>query len=432
MKKKLLYKLIEDYNLWISRNRFLHTIKNYTLSQKYIHIVTSCGENFTVKNSRSASSARALRLHKFEKPCKKCRVSQDIINNFEYKKEKDKTKHVRITEIKEINYQQVDSFIPDISITKKKSANTVEKIVKPVILNNNKSKFDNNNNRFPKNEKKKKSINSHTKDGDFTQGQKDRIVSLLGPEEMISFNKEKRSFQELEVELISKRKYDLITMYEDDRENLLGKLERDITKFFVERGFVEIKSPILIPIEYIKKMGIDDDTHLSQQIFRVDENMCLRPMLAPGLYRYLNKFDNILPDPIRIFEIGPCYRKESDGKNHLEEFTMFNFCQMGSNCDEKNLLFLIDDFLSYLNINYEIESDNSIVYEKTIDIIYKNLELSSAVVGPIKQDIDWGINKPWIGAGFGLERLLKVIHNFKTIKRSSRSENYYNGISINL
>lgn len=428
MKKKLLFKLIEDYNLWISRNRFLHTIKNYTLSQKYIHIVTNCGENFTVKNSRSASSARALRLHKFEKPCKKCRVSDDIINNFEYKKEKDRTKHVKITKINEINYQQIDPLIQKISVSEKNSRDTVEKIVKPV---NNKNKANkSNNNKLPKN--KKKPINSYTKDSDFTQGQKDRIISLLGPNEMISFNKEKRSFQELEVELISKRKYDLIKMYENDRENLLGKLERDITRFFVERGFVEIKSPIIIPSDYIKRMGIDDDTNLSQQIFRVDENMCLRPMLAPGLYRYLNKFDNILPDPIRIFEIGPCYRKESDGKNHLEEFTMFNFCQMGSNCDEKNLLFIIDDFLDYLNIEYEIESDNSIVYGKTIDIICKNLELSSAVVGPIEQDIDWGINKPWIGAGFGLERLLKVIYKFKTIKRSSRSDNYYNGISINL
>jgi pyrrolysyl-tRNA synthetase len=249
---------------------------------------------------------------------------------------------------------------------------------------------------------------------------------------MISFSKEKRSFQELEVALINKRKDDLRKVYEDSRENLLGKLERQITEFFVERGFMEIKSPILIPFEYMERMGVGEDTKLSQQIFRVDESMCLRPMLAPGLYNYLYKFDNVLPDPIRIFEIGPCYRKESDGKSHLEEFTMLNFCQMGSKCTRENLILLIQDFLDFLNIEHEIVSDNCMVYGETIDVLHKDMELSSAVVGPIPQDIDWGINKPWMGAGFGLERLLKVMHNFKTIKRSGRCENYYNGISTNL
>jgi pyrrolysyl-tRNA synthetase len=47
-------------------------------------------------------------------------------------------------------------------------------------------------------------------------------------------------------------------------------------------------------------------------------------------------------------------------------------------------------------------------------------------------DREWGINKPWIGAGFGLERLLKVIHNFKNVKRAARSESYYNGVTTSL
>jgi pyrrolysyl-tRNA synthetase len=265
----------------------------------------------------------------------------------------------------------------------------------------------------------------------FTQSQLDRLEALLSPGDKISLNK-KMSFRELESELLARRKCDLQQIYAEEQENYLGKLEREITKFFVDRGFLEIKSPILIPVEYIERMGINSDTELSKQVFKIDKNLCLRPMLAPNLYNYLRKFDKVLPDPIKIFEIGPCYRKESDGKEHLEEFTMLNFCQMGSGCTRENLEAIIREFLDYLKIDFEIVGDSCMVYGETLDIMHGNLELSSAVVGPIPLDREWGIDKPWIGAGFGLERLLKVIHNFKNVKRAARSESYYNGIPTNL
>lgn len=431
MKKKLLESLINDTDMWVSRTGLLHGIREFNVSQRFIHIVTDCGETFDIRNSRSSRSARSLRLRKFKKPCKHCRVSDMKVNEFLQKTSREsKTKSVRVTEIpSSVNVSiPVQAERPVVSVP---SIPKVQSEIPPMMQAQKKTEKRVEGQNI--NTTKKPSLpGTKTKDAGFTQSQKDRIVSLLGPDEMISFSKEKRSFQELEVTLINKRKEDLREVYEDSRENLLGKLERQITEFFVDRGFMEIKSPILIPFEYMERMGVGEDTKLSQQIFRVDENMCLRPMLAPGLYNYLYKFDNVLPDPIRIFEIGPCYRKESDGKSHLEEFTMLNFCQMGSKCTRENLILLIQDFLDFLNIEHEIVSDNCMVYGETIDVLHKDMELSSAVVGPIPQDIDWGINKPWMGAGFGLERLLKVMHNFKTIKRAARCENYYNGISTNL
>jgi pyrrolysyl-tRNA synthetase len=430
MKKKLLESLINDTNMWVSRTGLLHRIQYFNASQRFLHIVTGCGETFDIRNSRSSSSARALRLRKFKKPCKSCRVSDMEINEFLQKTaRKNKTKHVKVT--------QIPSNSVDISIHAEKPVVSIPstpdiQLQKEPFIQAQKNNANQEIGKTIYRSNKSSANSSKVKDSGFTQSQKDRIVYLLGPDEMISFSKEKRSFQELEVELINKRKEDLRKIYENSRENLLGKLERQITEFFVERGFMEIKSPILIPFEYMERMGVGENTKLSQQIFRVDESMCLRPMLAPGLYNYLNKFDNILPDPIRIFEIGPCYRKESDGKSHLEEFTMLNFCQMGSKCTRENLIILIEDFLDFLNIEHEIISDRCMVYGETIDVLHKDMELCSAVVGPIPQDRDWGINKPWIGAGFGLERLLKVKHNFKTIKRAARSENYFNGISTNL
>ncbi len=265
----------------------------------------------------------------------------------------------------------------------------------------------------------------------LTLSQRGRLEALLSPADEISLDGS-TPFRKLESELVSRRRKDLQHMYAEEREHYLGKLERDITKFFVERGFIEIKSPILIPAEYVERMGIDNDTELSKQVFRIDKKLCLRPMLAPNLYNYLRKFDRALPDPIKIFEIGPCYRKESDGKEHLEEFTMLNFCQMGSGCTRENLEALIKEFLDFMEIDFEIIGDSCMVYGDTLDVMHGDLELSSAVVGPVPMDRDWGISKPWIGAGFGLERLLKVKHDFKNIKRAARSESYYNGISTNL
>ncbi|WP_406660353.1 pyrrolysine--tRNA(Pyl) ligase [Methanolobus sp. ZRKC3] len=435
MDKKSLDSLISKTGFWVSRNGRLHGIKNCETSQNYIRVTMDCGEVIKVRNSRSSRAARLLRNRKFQKPCKKCRTPEEKIKEFSKRGSiKDEVK-VKVRTVPSAQFNDTNKESPAITVqseTAQPSPNTakVEVAKKPVAAPKTVAAQAKPNKTKTGNNKPAKPVKSSKTE--FTQSQKNRILSLLGPGEMISFKKEKRSFKEIESTLLTQRKQDLRLMYEDDREDLLGKLERTITEFFVDRGFMEIKSPILIPFEYMERMGVGEDKKLAEQIFRVDDNMCLRPMLAPGLYNCLRKFDNVLPDPIRIFEIGPCYRKESDGSSHLEEFTMLNFCQMGSRCTRENLEFLIEDFLEFLGIEYEIVSDSCMVYGDTIDVMHKDLELSSAVVGPIPMDMDWGVDKPWMGAGFGLERLLKVKHNFKNIKRAARSESYYNGITTNL
>lgn len=450
MERKPLDTLISKNGLWVSRNGHLHGVKNCETSQKYIRIEMDCGEIITVRNSRTSRSARALRNHKFHKPCKRCRLSDDRINEFSKKiSRKDEA------EIKIVRSFRLPPEKPAETVNVKPVATVETSTIATNIHNESRAGMTADSSTYHRSASKhntsnsspsKPNSNSNTKakktafqpqqpkskKTEFTPLQKNRILSLLGPGEMISFSKEKRSFAELESTLTLQRKKDIREMYEDSRENLLGKLERTITEFFVDMGFLEVKSPILIPFEYMERMGVGEDKKLSEQIFRVGDNMCLRPMLAPGLYNHLRKFDNVLPDPVRIFEIGPCYRKESDGNSHLEEFTMLNFCQMGSNCTRDELEYLIKELLDFLGIEFEIVADSCMVYGDTIDVMHKNMELSSAVVGPVPMDMDWGVDKPWIGAGFGLERLLKAKHDFKNIKRAARSESYYNGISINL
>ncbi|WP_406655968.1 pyrrolysine--tRNA(Pyl) ligase [Methanolobus sp. ZRKC2] len=447
MEKKPLDSLISKNGLWVSRNGRLHGIRSCEASQKNLRIVMDCGEVVTVRNSKSSRAARSLRNRKFNKPCKRCRLPEDKIKEFSAKVSKSEVK-VTVRTIPSSQFNSYRSKSPDMTVPTSNSlqqqsgqvetappthsTDAIQKQTKPVAAQTPAPQAKTHKPKVKKEINRPSPKPVKAAKADFTQSQKNRILSLLGPGEMISFSKEKRSFAEMESAMVTERKKDIREIYENSRENLLGKLERTITEFFVDMGFLEVKSPILIPFEYMERMGVGEDKKLSEQIFRVDDNMCLRPMLAPGLYNHLRKLDNVLPDPVRIFEIGPCYRKESDGSSHLEEFTMLNFCQMGSNCTRKNLEFLIDEFLEFLGIEYEIVADSCMVYGETMDVMHKKMELSSAVVGPIPMDMDWGIDKPWIGAGFGLERLLKAKHNFKNIKRAARSESYYNGVSINL
>ena len=406
--KPTLEKLVKLNDVWLSRKDVLHGIQKYDVSAKKIRVFTDCGEVITVNNSRHSASARALRNSKYRKVCKHCKLSDERINRFVSKNFYDPA----------ITYVEPPAKKSMPKKVEKKSAIrpiSVQPVPSPVSSNQPKEAI------------------SMTSKNKFSPSQKKRLEALMVADEYdLEKSESLPEFEELEAELLTRRKKELCEIYENSREHMLAKLERDISAFLISKGFIEIKSSLLIPEEYIIRMGIDKDLELSKQIFRTDDGKCLRPMLAPVLYNYLHRFDKILPDPVKIFEIGPCYRKESDGSSHLEEFTMVNFCQMGDGSTRENLIQLIDEFLTYLEISYEIEGDECMVYGATVDVMHGDMELSSAVVGPIPMDIDWGVNKPWIGAGFGLERLLKAKYNFKNIKRGSRSEFYYNGIYTNL
>ncbi|WNY23919.1 hypothetical protein MmiHf6_12420 [Methanimicrococcus hongohii] len=457
--RPMLERLVKLNDVWLSRKDVLHGVKSYDVSTKKIRIHTDCGEVITVNNSRRSASARALRNSKYRKVCKHCKLSDVRINRFVAKDFYDPGITYVETPVKKTAPKKVmkkgmaeqpaaaagsggNSSRPPVgaaagsngsstsapaaaataaaTATAPAAATTVAATATAAVTAAAQTQPAANKIQEPV------TVNK------LSQSQRKRLETLLVSDEIDLDSPDLPPFEELEAELVAKRKAELVDIYENSREHMLAQLERDISAFLISKGFIEIKSSILIPEEYIVKMGIDKDVELSKQVFRTDDGKCLRPMLAPVLYNYLHRFDKILPDPVKIFEIGPCYRKESDGSSHLEEFTMVNFCQMGDGSTRENLIQLIDEFLTHLGISYELEGDECMVYGATVDIMHGDLELSSAVVGPVPMDMDWGVNKPWIGAGFGLERLLKVRHNFKNIKRGSRSEYYYNGIHTNL
>jgi phenylalanyl-tRNA synthetase alpha chain len=187
----------------------------------------------------------------------------------------------------------------------------------------------------------------------------------------------------------------------------------------------------------LNKMSINAKHPLNSQIFWLQDDKCLRPMLAPHLYYLLVDLLRVWERPVRIFEIGPCFRKESKGAKHAGEFTMLNLVEMGT--PETTRKERIQDLGSRVATaagvkDYRFETVSSEIYGDTIDIVAgkDNLEIASAAMGPHPLDRPWKINESWIGIGFGLERLLMASHQSRNLARFCRSLAYLDGIRLNI
>jgi phenylalanyl-tRNA synthetase alpha chain len=80
---------------------------------------------------------------------------------------------------------------------------------------------------------------------------------------------------------------------------------------------------------------------------------------------------------------------------------------------------------------FSFTSHRSEVYGETIDVL-SNFEVASGAMGPHPLDSNWGISDPWVGIGFGLERLLMVRENFQNIQRAGRALVYLDGERLNI
>ena len=74
------------------------------------------------------------------------------------------------------------------------------------------------------------------------------------------------------------------------------------------------------------------------------------------------------------------------------------------------------------------------VYGETIDIVSgdQGIEVGSAAMGPHVLDRAWRISVPWVGIGFGLERLLMIAAGGRNLARMARSLSYLDGVRLNI
>ena len=274
-------------------------------------------------------------------------------------------------------------------------------------------------------------------DFQFTQSQKRRLKEL-GADSQVSItfkNEEERdsAFDNLATAWERKHREALLNLLEIKKRPLIKRLESKLVEALTSAGFVEVATPFIIRREFVERMEIRETHSLWKQIYWLGDRRCLRPMLAPNLYhimRLLRKFTK----PVSIFEVGPCFRKESKGREHVEEFTMLNVVELAPDKEPferlKEIINVVTKAVEFPS--YKLKNVKSEVYGRTTDVIIDENEIASAVVGPHPLDKNWGIFEAWAGVGFGIERIAMVKMNTKRIKHVARSLTYLDGASLDV
>ncbi|NIQ39365.1 MAG: pyrrolysine--tRNA(Pyl) ligase large subunit [Proteobacteria bacterium] len=242
------------------------------------------------------------------------------------------------------------------------------------------------------------------------------------------------AFRDIEKKAIRNGRERIAGLQKNRFRPLLCELEDSLVETLTREGFVQVATPLIIARQMLAKMSITPDHPLSKQVFWVAENRCLRPMLAPNLYALLKRLIRLWEKPIQIFEVGPCFRKESRGGQHCTEFTMLNLVELGM--PEGNRARRLEELVAVVMRasgieTYDLVANPSEVYGETIDVV-SGLEVGSAAMGPHRLDGRWGIFDPWVGVGFGLERLVMVREKFQNIQRVGRSLEYLDGVRLNI
>lgn len=275
----------------------------------------------------------------------------------------------------------------------------------------------------------------------FTPTQNQRLVELNGTDEVNNLDfdsSEERNdyFKKEELRLVKENKDKINKLLNIEHKTLSLRIESDLEKWLMEEGFTRVVTPIIITSLMLEKMTITKDHPLTNQVFWLDSKKCLRPMLAPNLYKVMGALRKITKEPVRIFEAGSCFRKESQGAQHMNEFKMLNFVDLAGVEDGKQmdrLREMAKKAMSVVGIdNYELVEEGSEVYGKTLDIVSDGIEIASGAYGPHYLDEKWGIFDTWVGIGFGIERIAMVKEKYKTIKRVGGSIAYIDGSPLNL
>lgn len=276
----------------------------------------------------------------------------------------------------------------------------------------------------------------------FSDTQKQRLKELeASPEERSAeFDdaaERNRAFQAIETRLVKQERERLEKFRDTVRRPRLATLENELAQCLADAGFVQVTSPIIMSKRHLAKMGIDDSHALASQVHWIGSSHCLRPMLAPHLYYVVRDLLRIWDKPVSLFEVGPCFRKETQGAAHLGEFTMLNLAEFGLPMEarDERLQELAELVMTTVGVDdYAIVRETSDVYGETIDIEAgpNRLEVGSCAMGPHPLDDPWGIVDTWVGLGFGLERLLMAKGGHESIGRVGRSLAYLGGFRLNI
>ncbi len=243
------------------------------------------------------------------------------------------------------------------------------------------------------------------------------------------------AFLLLETELAGAGRAALDALRAGARLPALRRLEESLRAALTGAGLVEVVTPAIVGGDALRKMGVEPGSEMGEQVFRLDGDRCLRPMLAPNLYTLLRRLARIWKQPFAIYEIGSCFRRDTKGSRHLNEFTMLNLVELGTPLERRDerLRELAAVVLAAAGVTgYEFTRKRSEVYGDELDVVVGGLEVCSTALGPHPLDDAWAITDPWVGLGFGLERLLVARDGLAGIERVGRSLRYLDGVRLQL
>jgi len=275
----------------------------------------------------------------------------------------------------------------------------------------------------------------------FTVTQRERLAELDAAPDILDMEFEttearNAEFRKIETSMAKAARERLKDLVEDRKITFTEEVSRKLQDWLMRDGYTKVSTPTIITRQMLEKMTIDEFHHLSEQVFWLDRKRCLRPMLAPNLYVMMRELKRITNEPVKIFEIGSCFRKESQGAKHMNEFTMLNCVELAVVEDGKQVEALKEmahSAMAALGIeDYELVVEESTVYGSTVDIEIDGIEVASGSYGPHFLDKQWGVFDTWVGIGFGVERLAMAMSKSKTIKRYGRSISFIDGQPLNI
>jgi len=274
----------------------------------------------------------------------------------------------------------------------------------------------------------------------FTATQRQRLHELGAPDDagartFADTAARDAAFRELETSLAAAGRAALDALRSGPRVPALRRLEQALRAALAEAGLVEVVTPAIVGTEALRKMGIDPGGEMAEQVFWLDRDRCLRPMLAPNLYTLLRRLARVWRQPFAIYEIGSCFRRDTKGSRHLNEFTMLNLVELGTPLERRDdrLRELAAVVLDAAGVTgHELVRKHSEVYGDELDVVAAGIEVCSTALGPHPLDDAWGITDPWVGLGFGLERLLVARDGLAGIERVGRSLSYLDGVRLQL
>jgi phenylalanyl-tRNA synthetase alpha chain len=245
------------------------------------------------------------------------------------------------------------------------------------------------------------------------------------------------AFHRLAASLVRQERQRLEEVRTQSLRPRICRLESRLAETLTRRGFVQVSTPVIMARSHLVKMAITAEHPLFKQVYWIDRNHCLRPMLAPHLYGLLQNLLRLWEKPVRLFEVGPCFRREGRGARHASEFTMLNLVEAGlpeaMRLERMRELAMLVAGSAGVS-DCRLESTTSEVYGSTVDVLSgpDELEIGSAAMGPHPLDRAWRITDTWVGIGFGVERLIMAAEGSDSLGRWGRSLTYLDGVRLNI